>query len=199
MSLTDIRYDAVMGRWEPDARGRLLQAAFELYVERGFEETTVAEIAAKARLTERTFFRHFTDKREVLFAGASDLQALLVNLVLNAPAALTPMATVRAAFIEAAAFFGEQPEFARQRQRIILSSTELQERELIKLATLASAMGGALRERGVKEPGASLAAEAGVTAFRIAIDRWANGPTQRELAGVMDDVFIQLRSITSET
>ena len=63
-----------MGRWEPDARGRLVKAAMELYGERGFEQTTVAEIAERAGLTERTFFRHFADKREVLFAGAGALR-----------------------------------------------------------------------------------------------------------------------------
>ena len=74
-----------MGRWEPNARGRLEQAAMELYLERGFDQTTVAEIAERAGLTERTFFRHFADKREVLFAGAGALQELLVSAVAGAP------------------------------------------------------------------------------------------------------------------
>ena len=75
-----------MGRWEPDARGRLMQAALELYGERGFEQTTVAEIAQRAGLTERTFFRHFADKREVLFSGEVD------DLVLSALADARPSA-----------------------------------------------------------------------------------------------------------
>src|SRR5271154_4202337 len=90
-----------MGRWEPNARGRLAKAAMELYGERGFEQTTVAEIAARAGLTERTFFRHFADKREVLFAGAAALQDLLVTTVANAPDGLSPIAAA-AAGIEAA-------------------------------------------------------------------------------------------------
>ena len=80
-----------MGRWQPNARGRLEQAALELYVERGFEQTTVEEIARRAGLTERTFFRHFADKREVLFAGAASLQDLLVRSVASAPDAATPI------------------------------------------------------------------------------------------------------------
>ena len=85
MSVAAIKYDRGMTRWEPDARGRLEQAALELYGERGFEQTTVAEIAKRAGLTERTFFRHFADKREVLFGGAGALQELLVSTVASAP------------------------------------------------------------------------------------------------------------------
>ncbi len=80
-----------MGRWEPDARGRVMQAALELFGERGFEQTTVAEIAGRAGLTERTFFRHFADKREVLFAGTDALRELLVSTLANAPAAAAPI------------------------------------------------------------------------------------------------------------
>ena len=91
MSVAVIAYDQRMGRWEPNARGRLEQAALELYVERGFEQTTVAEIAERAGLTERTFFRHFADKREVLFAGSGVLQELLVTAVADAPDSAAPI------------------------------------------------------------------------------------------------------------
>src|ERR1700737_4981446 len=91
MSAAVITYDRGMGRWEPDAGGRLEQAALKLYGERGFEQTTVAEIAKRAGLTERTFFRHFADKREVLFAGARELQELMLSTVADAPATLAPI------------------------------------------------------------------------------------------------------------
>src|ERR1035441_631438 len=97
MSVSVIRYDQAMGRWEPNARGRLEQAALELYVERGFEQTTVAEIAQRAGLKERTFFRHFADKREVLFQGAASLQELLVNAVASTPESSAPIDAVAAA------------------------------------------------------------------------------------------------------
>src|SRR6202451_2425383 len=125
-----------MGRWEPNARGRLMQAAFALYGERGFEQTTVAEIAERAGLTERTFFRHFADKREVLFAGADALRELLVSTVAKAPGSLTPIAAAAAGLEAAGALIQEGREFAQQRQTIIAASAELQERELIKLASL---------------------------------------------------------------
>src|SRR5580692_9461321 len=128
-----------MGRWQPDARGRLERAAMELYSERGFEQTTVAEIAARAGLTERTFFRHFADKREVLFWAAGSLQELLVASVAEAPDSAAPIEVVAAALEAAGDLLQQRRDVALQRQAIIAANAELQERELIKLASLASA------------------------------------------------------------
>jgi AcrR family transcriptional regulator len=164
-----------MGRWEPDARGRLMKAAMELYTEHGFEPTTVADIAAKAGLTERTFFRHFADKREVLFAGSAHLQALMVGAVAAAPKSVAPIEAV-AAGVEAAAGVLRDRTYSRSRQKLIETHPALRERELIKMASLASAFAAALRKRGVNEPAASLTAEAGIAVFRIAFERWVTGP-----------------------
>src|SRR5580658_7329943 len=136
-----------MGRWEPAARGRLAKAALELYSDNGFEQTTVEEIAKRAGLTERTFFRHFADKREVLFWGASALQEQLVSALEQAPASLPEIDAVGVALEAVAASFEERRDFARRRQRVIVANAELQERERIKLASLASAVAGGLRER----------------------------------------------------
>jgi AcrR family transcriptional regulator len=186
-----------MGRWEPDARGRLMQAAFALYGERGFEQTTVAEIAERAGLTERTFFRHFADKREVLFAGASALQELLVETVIEAPSTLSSIEAAAAGLQAAGAFIQEGGELAQQRQAIIATSTELQERELIKLATLAAALAEALRRRGVEEPAARLAAEAGIAAFKVAFERWIDATGERELPDLINESLEELRALTA--
>jgi AcrR family transcriptional regulator len=162
-----------VGRWAPDAKGRLVRAALELYGERGFESTTVAEIAERAGLTERTFFRYFTDKREVLFSGAAELEELLVHEVDAAPESVPALDTVLDAFgVAADEFFEHGRDFARQRWRVVMSSPELQERELIKLARLSSSLAGALGRKGIGEPAASLAAESGTAVFRIAFDGW---------------------------
>src|SRR5271165_5959456 len=108
MSAAAIKYYRGMGRWEPNARGRLEHAALELFIERGFENTTVAEIAARAGLTERTFFRYFADKREVLFWGAAALQELLVTTVANAPDSAAPLDAVAAAFEASGVIFQER-------------------------------------------------------------------------------------------
>src|SRR5512139_176471 len=114
-----------MGRWEPNASARLREAAMELYLERGFEQTTVAEIAERAGLTARTFFRHFADKREVLFAGSAALQEQLVSALAAAPESAPPMEAVAAALDAAAAVLGERHEYSRQRQSVIAANPEL--------------------------------------------------------------------------
>ena len=174
-----------------------MQAAFELYGERGFEQTTVAEIAARAGLTERTFFRHFADKREVLFGGAGALQGLLVSTVAKAPEGLAPIEAAAAGIEAAGAFIQEGGELPRQRQAIIDGSAELQERELIKLASLAAALAEALRGRGVPEPAASLAAEAGIAVFRIAFERWIEETDGQDLPGLMRASLDELRVVTA--
>jgi AcrR family transcriptional regulator len=191
---------AGMGRWQPDARGRLEKAAMELFRERGFDATTVAEIAERAGLTERTFFRHYADKREVLFGGASILQEMLVSGVRAAPAGLAPVAVIVGALEEVSdRLFEERGEFARQRQAVIASNAELQEREVVKLATLAAAVAGALRDRGVTEPAASLAGEAGIAVFKVAFERWVSQPAAAagSLAGYVRECAAGLKLVAS--
>ena len=186
-----------MGRWQPDAPGRLARAAFELFAERGYEQTTVADIASRAGLTERTFFRHFSDKREVLFSGQSQLMETLVSSIAGAPESSGPLAAVAVALATVGEYFEEIRDRARHRQAIIAANPELRERELIKLASLATAMAGALRERGVPEPAASLAAEAGMAVFRIAFERWVSDAGQPDLPTIIRESLDQMQALTA--
>jgi AcrR family transcriptional regulator len=169
-----------------------------LYAEQGFDQTTVAEIAARAGLTERTFFRHFTDKREVLFYGMEMLRERLVQTVAGAPASATAMDAVGAAFEAAGAVLQENPERVRLRDAIVSANAELRERELIKLAALASAVAGALRDRGIREPAASLAAETGAAVFKIAFARWVSEPGQPDLPGIIHESMRELSGMLSD-
>ena len=186
-----------MGRWEPNARGRLAQAALALYAEQGFEQTTVAEIAKQAGLTERTFFRHFADKREVLFYGMEMLRDLLVRAVAEAPASATPMDAVSAAFQAAGALLQENPERVRVRDAIVSANAELRERELIKLAALAAAVAAALRDRGIPEPAASLAAETGVAVFKVGFARWISEAGQPDLPEMLREAMEELKGVVA--
>jgi AcrR family transcriptional regulator len=199
MSPAVINYDWRMSRWEPNARGRLELAALQLYVERGFEQTTVADIAARAGLTERTFFRHFADKREVLFGGAGVLQELMVSALASAPASAAPIDAVAVALDAAARLLQERGPYARQRQTVIAANAELQERELIKFAALSAALADTLRQRGVREPAASLAAEAGLAVFKIAFERWVDvdPANQPALVHVIRESFDELKAVTA--
>lgn len=165
-----------MSRWAPDARERLETAALDLFVENGYEETTVAQIADRAGLNRATFFRHFTDKREVLFGGEDRLAALFADAIRDAPAGVTPAGCLRAAFEAAdAVMTPEQRAKAAQRVRVLAASVEVQERGLLKHARMARALSAALRERGAGEAAARLAAEVAMLAFSMAVERWLSG------------------------
>jgi AcrR family transcriptional regulator len=185
-----------MARWEPDSRGRLAAAAFALYSERGFENTTVADIARRAGLTERTFFRHFADKREVLFAGSEALQEALVDAVADAPASAGPV-DAAAAGLEAAGALLPDAARARQRQRIITANPDLQERELTKFASLSAALTEVLRQRGVGEPTASLTAEVAMTVFRVAFERWIDEGNDEGFPQLIRESLDQLKAVTA--
>jgi AcrR family transcriptional regulator len=188
-----------MGRWQPNARGRLEQAAMELYGDHGFEQTTVAEIAERAGLTERTFFRYFADKREVLFGGAEEVKGLLVGAVADAPRSAMPLEAVGAGLTAFGAVLEDERgrEFARRRQRIITSNDELRERELIKLATWATALAEALRARDVDEAMANLAGEVGIAVFRTAFDRWVGTARGPKLAELIRETLDELNTLTA--
>lgn len=186
-----------MTRWKPDAHGRLQEAALVLFEEKGFDETTVAEIAEQAGLTKRTFFRYFPDKREVLFSGSELLEQVIVAAVAAAPAAAAPLAALTAGLDASAAVLQERREFAVRRRRVIAASPELQERELIKLASLAAAVAQALRARGVAEPTATLAADAGITVFRVAFERWADPANRTKLPQLLRESLEALRAATA--
>jgi AcrR family transcriptional regulator len=169
----------------------------ELYVERGFEQTTVADIAQRAGLTARTFFRHFADKREVLFAGSAVLLEKRVAAVEAAPASASAFEAVAGALQTAAELLGADREYSRERQAVIESHAELRERELIKMASLSAALADGLRRRGVGESEASLAAEVGVAVFRVAFAAWVSGTDDRDLAQTMRDSFDQVRLLSA--
>jgi AcrR family transcriptional regulator len=186
-----------MGRWKPDAVLRLQRAALSLYGERGFDDTTVAEIAERAGLTKRTFFRYFADKREVLFLGSDQLREQIVNATVAAPASATPIEAVAAGLNATGPMFAERHDFARQRHAIITANLELQERELIKLSSIAVAIAAALRARGVPEQAATLAAQTGITVFHVAFGRWVDQSDPHALQRLIGESLQELRALTA--
>jgi AcrR family transcriptional regulator len=184
-----------MGRWEPDAAGRLREAALTLFEEHGFEHTTVAEIASHAGLTERTFFRHFTDKREVLFRGSEELRDTLVAGVDAAAPETGPLEAVTAALEALGPVFVR--EFAARRREVILANPELQERELIKLATLSEALAAALVRRGADGSLAALAAETGMAVFRITFERWVTDRDERPWAEHLHETLAEFDTLSA--
>jgi AcrR family transcriptional regulator len=197
MTPGDISYSGRMGRWQPDARTRLQEAALALYRERGYEQTTVAEIAARAGLTKRTFFRYFTDKREVLFWGSELLEQRMVAAIEAAPASASALGMIGVALDAAAVRFEEVRDFAGPRHQIIAASPELQERELIKAASLAAAMARALRARGFGDTAATLTALTGTTIMHVAFEQWVEDPDQAPFQQVARDALGQLREIAA--
>ena len=184
-----------MGRWEPNARERLERAALALFAEHGYDATTVAEIADRAGLTKSTFFRHFADKREVLFGGQDLLAELFSTAIRTAPASATT-ADCLAAALEAAAvaFTPERRDLAPRRRAVIAANTELQERELLKRARLSSVVADALRARGADDTTARLAAQVGALAFSTAYARWAAPETRQPFSEIAHTALRDLQA-----
>jgi AcrR family transcriptional regulator len=168
----------------------------ELYRERGFDQTTAAEIAARAGVNERTFFRHFSDKREVLFDGEADLRAALTRAVVEAPGELEPFETLLCAFRESAQNLENNRPFSEPRWKIIAVTPALRERELAKHAALTDAVAEALRQRGAGEGVADLAARTGWAAYQHAVQAWIDDPA-RSLDAHLVQAFDDLRALSA--
>ena len=187
-----------MVRWQPGTSGRLQSAALELFASNGYEQTTAAEIAQSVGLTERTFFRHFSDKREVLFHGQELLVEAFLAGMAAAPGDATPMELVAAALESAAELFpDERRDHSRLRQTVIEQNPALQERERHKMSVLAAALGDALRGRGVTEPAATLAAESAATVFGVSFTQWIGAGEERSLTEIEQAVLTELHDLTA--
>ncbi|MCE6995196.1 TetR/AcrR family transcriptional regulator [Saccharothrix sp. S26] len=184
-----------MSRWEPDARGRMTRAAMDLFAERGFEQTTAGDIAERAGVTERTFFRHFTDKREVLFDGSKTMEATASEAILAAPPDAAPLDAALAGVLAAGALLADRHDHAARRHRIVEANPGLRERELLKLAALADATAHALRARGVTEVAAALAAHSAVAVFQVAVARWVTAPEPPSLTDRITETAAVLRAL----
>jgi AcrR family transcriptional regulator len=188
-------YAEAVVRWEPDAYGRLRQAALDLFTEQGFEDTTVAQIAERAGLNRRTFFHHFADKREVVFSGSKEVEELIVTQTRAQPASVDPLHAAAAGLRSAAdTVFEQQRETAAKRGRIVAASPELQERETLKRATLAAAIAAALRDRGTADQAAVVAGWSAVAVFYVALARWTQTADPRPLAQLIDEILEEFLS-----
>jgi AcrR family transcriptional regulator len=185
-----------MPRDATDARKRLLQAALELFAANGFDHTTAAQIAARAGVTERTFFRHFADKREVLFEGQAILDAALSKAIAEAPPQLSPIETLRFAFAAVTDMLEQNRRFSEPRRHIISSTAALREREVAKHAAITRAAAAALQRRGVEARRAHLAAQAGLAVLGYALDSWFADPSPG-LANHLDHAFAELQNLSS--
>jgi AcrR family transcriptional regulator len=188
-----------MSRWEPGARDRLERAAIELFTEQGFAETTVPQITARAGLTTRTFFRHFADKREVLFGFEEEIPAVVAKLMADAPAALSQMALIGQGLETVTAGFEGYLGYLQTRRAIIRTDESLRERELRKSSVLSEALRRGFRERGADELTATIGAEIAVTAFNVAMDRWLDEDGRRPLPELVRDTLHAIRSVTTDS
>jgi AcrR family transcriptional regulator len=188
-----------VSRWAPNARERLEAAALDLFVENGYEETTVAQIADRAGMNRATFFRHFADKREVLFGGEDVLAGLFADAIRAVPPGAALAECLRAALTAAGAAMTPQRRAAAARRRLVVAAnSELQERGLLKHARVAASVAAALRERGTDELTARLGAETGMLAFAVAFERWMTANDDGPFPPFADAALSDLRARAAE-
>ena len=175
-----------MARWEPDARGRLLDAAVELFGEQGYAATTATQIADRAGLTKTTLFRHFADKREILFQGQGELVGLVVTAVAGVEGDPTPVELMRAGVLAWCPRHDEgRRELGGRIEAIVADSPELAERAQAKRAALAGALQTALDERLEDARASAVLGDLGVRAFYEGFARWVAASDDRPLADVV--------------
>jgi AcrR family transcriptional regulator len=188
-----------VSRWAPNARERLETAALDLFAENGYEETTVAQIADRAGLNRATFFRHFTDKREVLFGGEDVLAGLFADAIRAAPPEATLTECLRAALAAAGIAMTPQRRAAATKRRLVVAAnSELQERGLLKHARVTESVTAALRERGADELTARLGAEIVMLAFSVAFERWMKANDDEPFAPFADAALSELQVRAAE-
>lgn len=188
-----------MPRSGEQARQRLQRAALELYREQGYDDTTAAQIAQRAGVTERTFFRHFPDKREVLFGGADALVADLRRGIAEASGELTPLEVLHHAFLTSVPLLTDNRPFSAPRQAVIAVTPALRERELSKEAWLIQVLAEALQRRGIDASRAALAGRIGMAAFSQATGSWLEQPASDlaiSLPELLSRSFDELRNLT---
>ena len=182
-----------MPRWDPQAATRLQTAAIELFLEFGYENVTVAQIAERAGLTRRTFSRYFADKRDVLFAGSDQLPPAMAAAVLAADSTLSPYAALVMALAGVGAQLADRVgPLAAQRRAVVAGSPELQERGRTKFADVTAALAGALRKRGMDAGSAQLLASVGVAIFQSGFDSWVDDPNAADLSERITEAAEQL-------
>ena len=174
------------------------KATLELFQQQGYDATTTAEIAARAGVTERTFFRHFADKREALFDGEEGFRDSLAKTVVSAPADMGPMEALLYAFRSVELLLQQNRPFTEPRQKVIAKTPALQERVLTKTAGLTAALSAALHQRGVQRDVAMLAAQVGMATLSHATSAWLADPTSG-LSSNLTTSFVELRRLASET
>lgn len=189
-----------MARWQPETTQRLVVAAVDLFVEQGYDATTVAQIAERAGVTKSTFFRHFSDKRELLVAGQETLSRLLAEGIAEAPPNASPLEAVAAGLESASSSMGPaNRELGPRLKAAVAASAELQERDALKTVGMAAAMTTALIARGVPDPTAHLAAEMGVLAFKRGYTRWSEGDRDEAAKGLAHHALAALHELRAAT
>jgi AcrR family transcriptional regulator len=191
-------YGGRVSRWPADARLRLEGAALELFVEQGFAETTVPQITARAGLTTRTFFRHFADKREVLFAYDAEIPGFVSALLAEAPASSTPMEVLEHGLRGVAVKFESERDYMRTRRRVVETDESLRERELRKLSVLAESIRQGFLQRGTDELTSTLAAHLAVSVFSVGLGRWLDSDGGPPLAEVLHATFAAFKALVLE-
>ena len=167
----------------------------ELFDEQGFQNTSAVQIAKRARVTTRTFFRYFPDKQAILFVDAERLGAELVQGILDATDVAQPLQTVMRALAGFDWLSLGSRESQRQRDAMVASNPDLLERELIKQQQLADAFSSALHQRGVEPPIGELAARVGIQVFRTAYRQWLAADNDADLTMTIDTAMSILATI----
>ena len=180
-------------RKKAETRQRIQEEAMRLFLEHGYDATTVEQIAAAAGVSHMTFFRHFPTKDDVVVTD--DYDPLIAELIRARPADEHPVERVRATILQGlAAVYATDRDTILARAQLIESTPALRARVLDNQRATEALFARALASPGGEDGlEVRVLAAACVAALITAVTRWAEHPGDGELPELVDRAFRALR------
>jgi AcrR family transcriptional regulator len=186
-------------------RRELTRAALDLFESKGWDNTTVDDIAERCEVSPRTFFRYFATKEAVLFHDGSELLEHMLGVLRDLPIADSPYAAIKAAAMNLGVRYQADSEGILRRNRILAQNPWLRQRALERQVDWEEAVAKTITEsigERISAVDLGLLVSCTSAAFRVAISVWSDSEGKLKLPALIsyafDHVQVDLTSLRSK-